>query len=142
MTWTCLLLTFNAASTAFASDCDSPSTIHPKAIIHEEVDGIWLAAPEADRVFFVLGSCVPKWRDVMKHQETVIDLSARVIRTSSTTLAAKDEFILELREHNDLLRARAEDAESGIDPAFAFMGGATVSALVAVVVLLVVKAVE
>lgn len=78
----------------------------------------------------------------MKHQETVIDLSARVIRTSSVAHDAKDALIAQLSEHNDFLRARAQDAESGIDPALAFMGGAAVTAAVVVVTFLVAKAVE
>lgn len=93
-------------------------------------------------MFFVLGDCIPKWKQVIAQQEKVIDLSAQVIRTSSAAHDAKDALIAQLSEHNDFLRARAQDAESGIDPAMAFMGGAAVTAVVVVATFLVAQAVE
>lgn len=96
-----------------AETCEDQVALQPGVATVGGVQGTWLSQRDANRVFFVLGTCVPAYRKLIERQEAAAVLQTRLVQTSSLAIETARDIMLSERERGDVWK-HAYQEEHGL----------------------------
>ena len=84
--WAAFAYSLSVSVPVLADQCAEQVELHPRAVKLDDTTGLWLPPPEANRVLFVLGTCVPNYMTMIDRQQHLIGLQHQMTSTSSRAL--------------------------------------------------------
>ena len=122
--------------------CEDVVQIQPKVAVVDGQKGTWLRPEDANRVFFVLTTCVPAYRSFYRQQTKIDVLTDRIVATSSAAIAISKSMTTDATNRGDLfkdayvkeheLRMSENSWSIGREPVFWFALGAVIAGALAI----------